>query len=194
MAAQHFPQMETLFTGLGDTDKFLPCRYIGLEGGYLALGQGQSDLARERFGRALKCGQRASAVKPDSVFERDAAAALAYLDLLEGSSGPTALATLADEQRTRDDAGWWRSAAWLADWHWQQGDQAEAAEWLEALRAWHQARGARYDVALLAQFERAGLPVPAQPEFDVAEAVRIANQLLADGERIREERLKRSRN
>jgi hypothetical protein len=194
LAAQHFPQMEALFAGSGEADNFLPCRYIGLEGGYLALRQGQLALARERFGRALKCGQRASAVKPHSVFERDAAAALACLDLLEGKSGPEALSLLADEQRTRDDAGWWRSAAWLADWHWQHGDQSQAMQWLESLRAWHQERGARYDVTLLEQFERAGLPVPAQPEFDVAEAVAIANRLLADGERIRNERIKRSRN
>ena len=48
-------------------------------------------------------------------------------------------------------------------------------------------------MALLAQYERAGLPVPAQPVCDIAEAVRIANQLLADGERIREQRLQASK-
>ena len=193
LAAQHFPQMETLYTQLGAAETFLACRYIGLEGGYLALRQGDLALARQRFDRALKCGQRASAVKPHSVFERDALAALAYLDLLESKTAPDTLTALADEQRARDDAVWWQSAAWLADWHWRVGERAKATQWLEALRDWHQKRGARYDAGLLSQFERAGLEVPAQPVFDVSEAVRIANELIADGERIRELRLQRSK-
>jgi hypothetical protein len=193
-AAKHFVQMEAYFTELGEPDdSLLTCRYVGLEGGYLALRQGDPALARERFGRAMKCAKRASEVIPHSIYEREVEAALAYLDLLEGKIEPAALALLADGQRKQDDAAWWRSTAWLADWHWQHEERARARELLEALRHWHQQRGARYDVALLAQYELAGLPVPAQPVFDVAEAVRIANELLADGERIREQRLQRNK-
>ena len=193
-AAQHYVQMEAYFTELGNPDdSLLECRWVGLEGGYLALRQGDPTLARQRFDRAMKCAKRASEVVPRSVYERDAAAAIAYVDLLDGRVAADALASLADEQRKHDDAAWWQTAAWLADWHWQHGDPAKARQRLEELRAWHQQRGARYDVALLAQFERAGLPVPAQPVFDIAEAVRIGNQLIADGERIREQRLQRGK-
>lgn len=193
-AAQHFQQMEALNAELFGNDDSLPvCRYLGLEGGYLALRQDNRALARERFDKALECGKRASAVNPHTVYERDAAAAIAYLDLLEEKIAPDALALLADEQRKHDDAAWWRSAAWLADWQWQHGDQARARQLLEELREWHQQRGARHDVALLAQYERARLQVPEQPVFEIAEAVRIGNQLIADGERIREQRLQRSK-
>lgn len=192
-AAQHFQQMEALGPEVFGPDDSLPaCRYRALEGGYLALRQGDRALARERFDKALECGRRAAAVNPDTVYVRDAGAAIAWLDLLQGKIAPDALALLADEQRKHDDAAWWRSAAWLADWHWQHGDHARANALLEELRTWHQQRGARFDVALLAQFERAGLPVPAQPVFEIAEAVRIGQMLIADGERIREARLRSS--
>lgn len=193
-AAQHFQQMEALYAELFGSDDSLPaCRCLGLEGGYLAPRQDNRALACERFDKALDCGHGASAVNPYTVHVRDAAAAIAYLDLLERRIAPDALALLADEQRKHDDAAWWRSAAWLSDWHWQHADQARAGQFLEQLRAWHQQRGARHDVALLAHYERTGLPVPEQPVFEIAEAVRIGNELIADGERICEQRLKKGK-
>ena len=193
LAAQHYAWLKSQFAKRPD-DSLSTCFLMDFDGGHLAIRQRNLALAREHFARTLACGLKASEVLPNSLHERDARAALAYLDLLQGKTEATALALLADEQRHNDDAAWWHSAAWLADWHWQQGDQTQAKTLLEALRSWHQDRGARFDVELLAQFKRAELPVPVQPDFDVAEAVRIGNSLLADGERIREERLAKQRN
>ena len=164
------------------------CRDLFLPGGGLALAQGQHTLARQRYERSLKCARELEGPDRQSPQSRAAQAGLVHLDVLDGKADVGALQRLAQAQKEHDDGAWWLSAYWLAELCLRGGDDAACVAQVQAIEDWHIERGARRDARLLEMYARVGLPVPAQPDYPVAEAVRLGSILVADGERIIEQR------
>jgi hypothetical protein len=183
-AIRYHAQLEAAAQAMGAAAAPAFCREQSLVGGDLALVQGQHALARERYAQSLQCARALDGANWQSPFARAAQAGLAQIDVLEGKADSQALARLAQAQKEHDDGRWWLSASWLAQRCLDEGRGAACRAQVQAIEDWHLARGARRDARVLALYARVGLPVPAQPDYPVAEAVRLGAVLIGDGERI----------
>lgn len=160
-----------------------PLLYLGA---LTALAAGDAKLAGERTEHALDlgsslCGNTSSCVRSATALKRWLART------------PQALAELEDisaEQLQNDDGEAWRSQMWLASAALDRGDDITAKLHLQTIAKWLEERGARPDVALVKLYQRAGSPVPATPEYDVAELIQIINGMLSDGEKMQQQRAK----
>ena len=188
LAGRHQAQLEALAQGSGSELGPGICRDLFLPAGGLALAQGQRILARQHYEKSLECARALEGPDQQSPQARAAEAGLAHLDVLEGKADVAALQRVAQAQKAHDDGMWWLSAYWLALRCLEGSDKAACLAQVQAIEDWHVERGARRDARLLAMYARVGLPIPAQPDYPVAEAVRLGTLLTADGERIIEQR------
>ncbi|WP_146152042.1 serine/threonine-protein kinase [Ahniella affigens] len=163
----------------------LDCRDVERIGGLVALARGDHVSARTRLTDARICAANLDDPNWESPHTREADAALAYLDELEGNTtARQRLQAIAAAQAARDDGGWWQSAIWLADAAWQRQEHAAARAELAELVRWFQHRGWPYPTQLVDACRRAGAPMPKQVEPDLSRILPIAEILLTDAERI----------
>ena len=184
LAGRYHAQLEAIVQSSGSEAIPTFCREHFLAGGGLALSQGQHSLARQHYEKSLQCARAIDGPDWQSPQARAAQAGLVHLDVLEGKAEVGALQRLAQAQREHDDGTWWLSAFWLAELCLQGGDNASCLAQVQAIEDWHVERSARRDARILALYARVGLPIPAQPDYSMAEAVRLGSILVADGERI----------
>lgn len=161
----------------------LDCRDIERLGGLIAIAQGAHDIARQRLTDAIHCARALDIPSWESPHTKEAAAALAYLDWLQGdATGLSRLQNIAASQAARNDGGWWQSAIWLADHDWQSGERRAAQTQITTLVSWFHDRGWPYPEVLRALSQRMRVTMPAQAEPDLRRILKTSDTLLTDAE------------
>jgi eukaryotic-like serine/threonine-protein kinase len=160
-----------------------PLLYLGA---ITALAAGDAKFAGERTEQALNLGLRLCGKTSSCV--RSATALKMWL-----TRTPQALAELENLsalQLQNDDGEAWRSQMWLANAALDLGDSTTAKAHLQTISKWLSARGAGPDAALVKLYQRAGLPVPITPQYDVTELMQMMDGMLSDGEKMQRQRAK----
>ncbi len=160
-----------------------PLLYLGA---ITALTAGNAKLASDRTEQALNlglslCGKTSSCVRSATALN---------LWLARTPEALAKLESLSAEQLRNDDGEAWRSKMWLATAALDRGDDIAVKSHLQTIAQWQLARGAGPDAGLVKLYQRAGLPVPITPQYDVTELIQMINSMLSDGEKMQQQRAK----